>query len=214
MKGRVSRIISILEKEIGVDWFLVRGDPFRVLITTLLSQRTRDGNTDRASRALFSRFKTPKQLANADIREIERLIRPSGFYRVKARRIKEISKIVLEKYKGKVPDDIEELVKLPGVGYKTGACVMVYAFKKPDIPVDIHVAIISQRLNWTREKNPDNIRLDLMKKVPNKYWILLNELLVKFGQRICITRKPLCYKCPIVDLCPFKQKNLTSGIQT
>ena len=133
---------------------------------------------------------------------------------IEARRIKEISKIVLEKYKGKVPDDIEELVKLPGVGYKTGACVMVYAFKKPDIPVDIHVAIISQRLNWTREKNPDNIRLDLMKKVPNKYWILLNELLVKFGQRICITRKPLCYKCPIVDLCPFKQKNLTSGIQT
>lgn len=209
--NKVSRIISILENEIELDWFLVRGDPFRVLITTLLSQRTRDENTDNASKKLFSRFKTPEELSKADVNEIEELIKKSGFYRVKAKRIKEISKILVEKYDGKVPGDIEELVKLPGIGYKTGACVMVYAFKKPDIPVDIHVAVIAQRLGWTKEKYPDSIRLDLMKKAPNKYWILLNELLVKFGQRICLTRKPLCYKCPIINLCPYEQKNMKSS---
>lgn len=206
--NRASKVLSILEKEIEIDWFLKRRDPFRVLITTLLSQRTRDENTDRTSKALFSKFKDARQLARADLKDIEKLIRGSGFYRVKARRIREISRIVLEEYNGKVSDDIEELVKLPGVGYKTGACVMVYAFKKPDIPVDIHVAVIAQRLSWTKEKDPDSIRLDLMKKIPNKYWILLNELLVKFGQRICLTRKPLCYKCPIEKFCGYQDKNL------
>lgn len=202
------RVIQILEKSIEVDWFLVRGDPFRVLITTLLSQRTRDENTDLASRQLFSKFKNAEQLANANVRDIEKLIRPSGFYRVKAKRIKEITNIILEKYGGKVPGDIEKLMKLPGIGRKTACCVMVYAFGESYIPTDTHVHRINNRIGLIRTKKPEETEMELMKIVPKDKWILFNELFVKFGQRICKPIGPRCYECPIEKMCKYPDKNL------
>lgn len=205
--NKVSKIVSILEKEIELDWFLVRGDPFRVLITTLLSQRTRDENTDKASEMLFSRYGNAKQIAKAKVKDIENLIKPSGFYRVKAKRIKEISNVVA-KNKGKVPGDFEGLVKLPGIGRKTANCVLVYAYGKPCIPVDTHVHRIPNRIGLVRTKTPEDTERKLVDIVPKRQWIKFNELFVKFGQRVCKPVKPLCYRCPIEKLCEYENKNL------
>lgn len=204
---KISRIISILENEIELDWFLVRGDPFRILITTLLSQRTRDENTDKASERLFSRFKTPQELSKAGVNEIEELIRKSGFYKVKAKRIKEISKIVADN-NGKVPKDAGELMELPGIGKKTANCVLVYAYGKPCIPVDTHVHRIPNRIGLMKTKTPEESERELMKIVPKSQWIKFNELFVKFGQRICKPVGPRCYECPIEKLCEYEHKKL------
>ena len=176
-------------------------DPFEVLISTVLSQRTKDANTEKASSALFSRFKTPKQMAKADIRKIEKLIRPSGFYKVKAKRIKQISRIIIEKFNGKVPRTMDELLSLPGVGRKTANCVLVFAYRQPAIPVDTHVHRISNRLGLARTKTPEKTETELMKRIPKRYWIDLNELLVTHGQNICLPRRPRCSLCPIVKYC-------------
>jgi len=204
---KVSRIIFILENEIELDWFLVRGDPFRVLITTLLSQRTRDENTGKASERLFSRFKTPEGLSKANVKEIEGLIRESGFYKVKAKRIKEISKIVVDNG-GKVPEDAGGVMELPGIGKKTANCVLVYAYGKPCIPVDTHVHRIPNRMGLVKTKTPEESERELMKIVPKPQWIKFNELFVKFGQRICKPVGPRCYKCPIEKLCEYEHKKL------
>ena len=197
---QITKIVNALKKR--YDW--KRGhssDPFRVLISTVLSQRTKDANTEKASSALFSRFKTPRQLADADIRKIERLVRPSGFYKVKARRIKSISRIIIEKFEGKVPEDINKLLSLPGVGRKTANCVLVFAYRQPAIPVDTHVHRISNRLGIVGTKTPEKTETELMKRIPKGYWIDLNELLVTHGQNICLPRKPHCSICPIKKYC-------------
>ncbi len=181
-------------------------DPFYILIFTILSQRTRDENTAKAAKQLFSRFRTPKHIANASINDIRKLIRPSGFYNVKAKRVKEVSRILVKDYGSKVPSDADTLVKLPGVGYKTAGCVMVYAFGKPEIPVDVHVAVMAQRLGWTKEKHADSIRLDLMKKIPKRNWLDINELFVRHGQSVCFTRKPKCKMCAVSSYCDFYSK--------
>ena len=205
MPKNIAKIIQGLEKEHGREkWnWHTQQSRFQILIGTVLSQRTKDANTDRAAQQLFSRYKNARELSNAPIKDIEKRIKPSGFYRVKARRIREISKILMEKHKGKVPDDIEDLVKIPGVGYKTAGCVIVYGFNCPEIPVDTHVAKIAQRLGLTRERNPDKIRLDLMKKIPKKRWIVINELFVKHGKAICLSRNPRCGICPIRNCCNY-----------
>lgn len=205
--NKVLRIISILEKEIEIDWFLKNQDPFKVLIKTLLSQRTRDENTDLASKRLFSKFKNARQLAKANLKDIERLIKPSGFYRVKARRIKEISR-ALVKNNGKVPKDIDGLLKLPGIGRKTANCVLVYAYGEPSIPIDTHCHRIPNRIGLVKTKTPAETERELMGIVPKDKWIEFNELFVKFGQRICKPVKPLCYECPIERLCEYENKNL------
>jgi endonuclease-3 len=205
--NKALKIVSILEKEIEIDWFLKHQDPFQVLIKTLLSQRTRDENTVIASRRLFSKFKNAKQLAKANLSDIEKLIKPSGFYRVKAKRIREISRIVARN-NGRVPRDMDGLLKLPGVGRKTANCVIVYAHREPSIPVDTHCHRIPNRIGLVKTKTPEQTERDLMKIVPKDKWIKFNEIFVKFGQRICKPVKPLCYKCPIERLCEYKGKNL------
>ncbi len=196
----IARIVKALKAEYG--WKRQHSsDPFRVLITTVLSQRTKDANTDKASRALFAKYRTPKQLANARLKDIERLIRPSGFYKIKAKWIKEISGIILDKYGGKTPRKMEELLSLPGVGRKTANCVLVFAYRQPAIPVDTHVHRLSNRLGWVKTKTPEKTESQLVKKIPRKYWIDLNELLVTHGQNICLPRKPRCPVCPIARWC-------------
>jgi len=198
------RVIGLLKREYAESKVLIESeDPFRVLISTILSQRTKDANTAKASKQLFSKYKTPQEIVSAPEKEIHALVKPAGFYRVKTRRIKQVSEKILKDFSGTVPSNMEDLMNLPGVGHKTAACVMVYGFQKPEIPVDVHVAKISYRLGWTGEKNPEKVRNDLIKKIPKKLWLDLNRLFVKHGQKTCLTRKPRCSKCVIKEYCDY-----------
>lgn len=178
-------------------------DPYRVLIRTILSQRTRDENTDEATARLFSEYPSMEDVAYAPVEKLEQLVRKAGFYHVKARRIREVSRIILEEYGGRVPDDIDELLKLPGVGRKTANCVLVYAFNKPAVPVDTHVHRISNRIGLVNTRTPEETERALMEVIPRKYWIELNDLMVQFGQDICRPVGPRHEECPIADECEY-----------
>ncbi len=177
--------------------------PYRVLISTILSHRTKDENTHKASSNLFKRYPTAKDVASAPLKDIEELIRPSGFYKVKAQRVKEISKILLEDYGGEVPRDFDELMSLPSVGRKTANCVLVYAFDEPAIPVDVHVHKISNRIGLVNTNTPEQTEAELVKQVPREYWLDLNELFVRFGQDICRSVGPKCNECDFASLCEY-----------
>jgi endonuclease-3 len=177
-------------------------DPFKILISTILSARTKDTNTREATKRLFSQYKTPQEISNAPVDELEELIYTAGFYRVKAKRIKEVAKIINNKYHGEVPDEKRDLLSLPGVGGKTANCVLVYAFKKPAIPVDTHVHRISNRLGWVSTKSPEKTEKELIEILPKDQWIRINRLFVRFGQEICIPTNPKCDICPLQDICP------------
>lgn len=182
--------------------------PFSILIGTILSARTKDESTTKVVKVLFSKYKNPKQLANAKLKDVEKIIKPIGFYHVKSKRIIEVAKIIDSKYKSKVPEDLDTLVKLPGVGRKTANCVLVYAFEKPAIPVDIHVHRISNRLGLVETKNPEETEQELMKKVDKKFWIDINDTFVMYGQNICKPISPMCDVCKIKRSCKFyKSKN-------
>ncbi len=184
--------------------------PFSILIGTILSARTKDESTARISKELFKKYKTAKQLAGAKIKDVEKIIKSIGFYHVKARRIIEVSKIIDTKYNGKVPDDLEKLVDLPGVGRKTANCVLVYAYEIPAIPVDIHVHRISNRLGLVKTKTPEETEFALMKKIPKKYWLNVNDTFVMYGQNICKPISPMCEVCKIRNGCKYYETNSAS----
>ena len=182
--------------------------PFSILIGTILSARTKDETTTKAVKALFLKYKNPKDLANAKIKDVEKIIRSIGFFHVKSKRIVEVAKIIHTKYKDKVPEDLDTLVQLPGVGRKTANCVLVYAFEKPAIPVDIHVHRISNRLGLVDTKNPEETEQELMSKIDKKYWIDINDTFVMYGQNICKPISPMCNVCKIKKSCKYyKTKN-------
>ncbi|MBY8991549.1 MAG: endonuclease III [Candidatus Lokiarchaeota archaeon] len=176
-------------------------DPFKILISTILSARTRDSNTKLATERLFKNHYTPKLIAEEEIEVIEDLIRVSGFYKVKAARVREVSRIILEEYNSQVPKDFEDLINLPGVGTKTANCVLVYAFKIPAIPVDTHVHRIPNRLGWIKTTRPNQTEEELKKIIPKIEWIRLNRVLVRFGQQICLPNHPKCDVCSINTFC-------------
>lgn len=176
-------------------------DPFRILISTLLSLRTKDRTTTQASERLFKVATDPKKMVRLRPKQIERLIFPVGFYRTKARRIIEICRTLLEQYNGKVPGTMEELLKLKGVGRKTANLVVTLGFGKLGICVDTHVHRISNRLGLVHTKNPNETEFALMKILPKNYWIIYNDLLVSFGQNVCTPLSPWCSKCPIKKYC-------------
>lgn len=203
--GKAERILKVLSRHYGPEprnWH-TRQDAFKVLISTVLSQRTRDENTDRAARALFSRYSTPEELAGAGIKSIEGLIRPAGFYRQKAPRVKEIAKTIIVQYGGKVPDNIEELLKLPGVGRKTANCVLVYGHGRPAIPVDVHVHRVSNRLGIVKTTKPEQTEKELTKIIPKRSWLVVNRLFVIHGQSICRPASPKCGECPVNKYCSY-----------
>jgi len=176
-------------------------DPFKILISTILSARTRDSNTEEATKTLFNKYSTPECIANADVEELEKLIYKAGFYKVKAARIKEVSRLIKEEFDSVVPDDFEDLISLPGVGAKTANCVLVYAFKTPAIPVDTHVHRIPNRLGWIKTKKPEETEKELKKIIPKDQWIRVNRVFVRFGQEICLPNRPKCNLCPISSTC-------------
>jgi endonuclease-3 len=186
-------------------------DPFQVLIGTILSQRTRDANTDRASAALFARYPDAARLARAPIAEIQKLIRPVGFYRTKARNVRACAQAIREQEGGRVPVDLERLLALPGVGPKTANCVIVFGYGEPGMPVDTHVHRIANRWGIVRTKTPEQTEAALRANVPVEYWIPLNPLLVQHGQNLCRPRNPRCPECPILDVCPTGQARARGG---
>lgn len=198
--SRIEKIVECLQDEYNLRTF-EDSDPFRVLIRTILSQRTRDENTDAAAASLFARYPTAKLIAEAPIENIEILIKKSGFYHVKARRVKEVSRIIHEKYHDVVPDNLKELLSLPGVGRKTANCVLVYGFHKAAIPVDVHVHRISNRMGLVDTRTPEETEMKLMKVVPRKLWLPLNDLFVQFGQTICKPIGPKHDICPVAEFC-------------
>jgi len=177
--------------------------PFEVLISTVLSQRTKDVNTHKASKALFSNYPTPKALAEAPLEHVKKLIKPSGFYNVKAERVKRIAKRIHEEYDDEVPEELNELLDLKGVGRKTANCVLVYGFGEPAVPVDTHVHRISNRLGIADTDDPEETEKVLEKEIPKTYWIEINRLMVVFGKNICKPRQPECERCPLTDMCEY-----------
>ena len=177
-------------------------DPFRVLISCIISLRTKDEVTDQASRRLFARADTPKRMLRLSAAEIARLIYPAGFYRNKARHMLEISRALLEHCGGRVPDEIDELLTLKGVGRKTANLVVTMAYRKPGICVDTHVHRISNRLGWVQTTTPEKTEFALREILPRRYWIDINDQLVIFGQNICQPVSPWCSRCALAQMCP------------
>ena len=176
-------------------------NPFKILIATVLSLRTKDEVTAKAADRLFQVADNPYDMMKIDEEEIAALIYPVGFYRRKARNIKEICRVLINKYNGKVPDNIDELLKLPGVGRKTANLVVTLGYGKSGICVDTHVHRISNRLGYVDTKTPEETEFALRKKLPEEYWIEINDLLVSLGQHICHPTSPKCSQCPIEEYC-------------
>ena len=206
---RIRRIVEILREE-KKKWNVpivtlmsqTGSDPFKILVATVLSLRTKDEVTAKAAERLFQVADTPEKLLKLEEDEIASLIYPVGFYRRKAKNLKEIAKILIEKYGGKVPDDLEELLKLPGVGRKTANLVVTLGYGKPGICVDTHVHRIMNRLGYVKTKTPEETEFALRKKLPKEFWIEINDLLVSLGQHICHPTSPKCSQCPVEPYCP------------
>ena len=185
-------------------------NPFKILVATILSQRTRDETSSRAADRLFSIYNSPTSLAEADKETIQEVIRPVGFYKVKASRIKEVSRIILEKFNGNVPSNLEDLLSLPSVGRKTANCVLVYGFGKPAIPVDTHVHRVFNRLGVVNTKTPDETELDLKNTISQELWSDLNEYVIRFGKTICKPIGPRCGVCTLNNSCKTYSKRINS----
>lgn len=176
-------------------------NPYRILVATIISLRTKDKVTLVASKALFDKASSFEELYSLDEEEIADTIKPAGFYKRKAEELKKISKIVLEEYGGKLPCNLDELMKLPGVGIKTASLVLNLGFNIDAICVDCHVHEIVNRIGWVDTKSPEETEKELRKILPQRFWIPLNELLVRYGQYICLPASPYCSKCPINNEC-------------
>ncbi len=176
-------------------------DPFRVLVATMISLRTKDDVTRKASDALLSAAPTPAALAALSAVRIERLIYPAGFYHTKAKHLRAAARILLDTHAGRVPADMGELLALPGVGRKTANLVLNLGFGLPGICVDTHVHRISNRMGWVSTRQPAQTEQALMKILPRRYWISINELLVRYGQTVCTPLSPWCSACPVSQWC-------------
>jgi endonuclease III len=183
-------------------------DPFRILISTILSARTRDPVTEKASARLFAKYHDARSLAKAEASQVAGIIKPVSFYNVKSKNIVEASKQIVEKFQGKVPRSYAELMELPGVGRKTAGCVLVYGFGEPAIPVDVHVHRIPNRIGLVRTNTPEETEAELISLYDRKYWVDVNELFVSFGQTICRPVGPKCELCPVRRVCKYYRENV------
>lgn len=202
---KIKTVFSLLEKDHPLTMLEELGHytPFQMLVMTMLSSRTRDSTTIPIVKRMFAKYPNPEHFLRMNSKELEGWLYGIGFYKVKAQQVKKLSKTILDKYKGKVPDTFEELTLLPGVGRKTANCVLAYTFKKPAIAVDIHVHRISNRLGWVKTVTPEETEEALQKIVPKELWIDVNRLLVGHGQTICVPINPKCNICPILYYCQY-----------
>lgn len=176
-------------------------EPFKVLVATILSARTKDQTTSKAVTALFKVVKIAEDLDKLSEEELDKIIYQVGFHREKSRHLKELPKVLSDKFGGVVPDEIDDLLQLPGVGRKTANLVRAVAFQKPAICVDVHVHRICNRWGYIETKNPFESEMALREKLPQKHWLNINSYVVAFGQNLCTPRKPQCNRCPIYELC-------------
>jgi endonuclease III len=202
--GIVQTLREYLKDEVPVVTKISRKErnPFLVLVGTLLSLRTKDETTDAAMKKLMERARTPEEILSLSDEEIEGLIYPVGFYRTKARTLKEVSRTIIHTYQGTVPDSVDELLKMKGVGRKTANLVVNEGYGKAAICVDTHVHRISNRLGLVKTKNPYETEKALEQVLPREYWIVYNTLLVAFGQKVCKPLSPFCSVCPLGHVCP------------
>jgi endonuclease-3 len=212
MKKDIKRIAIIIKtlKTIypNVKTHLHYANPFELLVATILSAQCTDKQVNKVTPSLFAQLKTPEDFVTVPIATLEDLIRSTGFFRNKAKNIKKCSQALVENHAGQVPDAMDALVKLPGVGRKTANCVLGSAFETQGIVVDTHVSRLSQRLGLTAQKDPVKIEFDLMEILPKKEWHAFSLRLINFGRDVCKARKPNCLKCPLEPLCPYPDKIL------
>lgn len=206
----IEKVLRVLRREIrrwktpavGVVAQQAVDRPFETLVSTLLSLRTKDAVTELASRRLLNRAATPEAMAVLPALEIEKLIYPVGFYHTKARNLIETCRMLLRNYEGKVPRELDELLKLPGVGRKTANLVLTVGHDEYGICVDTHVHRISNRWGYVKTKTPEETEFSLRRKLPRKHWKSYNDLLVTFGQNLCVPMSPWCSRCPVGMYCP------------
>jgi len=207
MKKNIDKIILLLkkfyskERRTTLNRMRKKEEPFKILISCLLSLRTRDEVTEEVTKKLFSVIKTPEDLLEIPLKKLERIIYSSGYYKNKARILRGVAKTLIEKYNGNVPDKKEELLKIKGVGNKTANVVLVFAFDKLAIPVDTNVNRVSKRLGLVKTKTPEKTEKALEKILPKKYWKEINGLFILHGKKICKPINPKCEICPIREYC-------------
>lgn len=204
-RARIVRVLETLAAHQGKTMLarIGRGKPFRTLVATVLSARVRDEMTEQVVPEVMRRWPDPQALARARPAQVERVIRKIGLYRTKSVRLVEIARALVRDHGGKVPDDLDTLVGLPGVGRKTAGCVVVYAFGGTALPVDTHVHRISNRLGWVTTRAPGATEQALHRVVPRTWWSRVNDLLVHHGKTICRPRQPDCDSCPVRKDCPW-----------
>ena len=202
-KKRAQAIYRILSKSYpDVHCELDFKNPLQLLIATVLSAQCTDKRVNAVTPALFKRYKNVKDFAGADLRELQQIIKSTGFFRAKAKNIKGLSHAIVERHGGKVPNSLDELVKLPGVGRKTANVVLGHAFDTPGITVDTHFGRLSRRFGWTKETDPVKVEFEVMELIPRKEWTNLSQRMIWHGRRVCHSRKPACGACPLQKLCP------------
>ncbi|MFA5364515.1 MAG: endonuclease III [Candidatus Bathyarchaeia archaeon] len=208
-KERVLQIIELLEKDYpDAKTALDYTNPIEILVATILSAQCTDKRVNIVTKTLFKKYRTLQDYADAGLAELEQDIKSTGFYRNKAKNIKNATRMLLDNYDGKVPDTMEEIIKLPGVARKTGNIVLSNAYGViVGIAVDTHVRRLAKRLGLTQNTDPDKIEADLMELVPQSYWKQVTNLLIQHGRNVCVARKPRCNSCSLNKICPsaFKE---------
>jgi endonuclease-3 len=206
-KSRINKILQILKSTYpDVKTALRHQNPLEMLIATILSAQCTDVRVNEVTKTVFKKLRTAKDYADIPLAELEEMIRPTGFFRNKAKSIKACCQRLVEKHGGKVPDNMEALTQLPGIGRKTANVVLGSAFGIPGIVVDTHVKRVSQRIGLTKEKDPVKIEFELMELIPKKDWIDFSHEIIWHGRRLCQARKPKCPQCPLRELCDWGRK--------
>ena len=200
---RIQEILRRLDNEYGTDLecYLMHGDAWQLLVATILSAQCTDARVNEVTPGLFAKYDSVEKFAEAELSELENDIRSTGFYHNKAKNIKACARMLLDEYGGEVPSDIEELVKLPGVGRKTANVIRGNIFRIPSVVVDTHVGRLARRLGLTEAQDPEKVEYDLMACIPEDHWILINLDLIALGRSICKSQKPRCGECFLADLC-------------
>lgn len=206
-KRRARTILNRLQRRYpDIGTALDYHDPWQLLVATVLSAQTTDENVNRVTPAVFARWPTAADLAEADPEEVERAVYSTGFYRQKTRSVIALSADLVERFGGVVPDDLGRLVTLRGVGRKTASVLLAEAWQKPAIAVDTHVKRVARRLGLTVETNPTKVEADLRSLYPRTRWAGISMRMIQFGRDVCSARKPRCWECPLRDLCPYPDK--------
>ncbi len=208
LESNINEVMRILRKRFQGKAESQKEDPFRSIVFTLLSARTRDSQTEIAYQKVIAKYPSAQALSQATPETLEPLLATIGLYRAKARHLVALAEMLIHDFDGVVPASIEKMALLPGVGRKTANCVMVYGFGKPAVCVDTHVHRIVNRLGWVRTQTPEKTEIALRNILPKRWWLTVNHTLIQFGRAICVPGRPKCWECPLRDLCAFTYKTV------